>query len=628
MGARGLTSLETTSAMGRGGKKPKFIGRGNTIGEAAKRVRYAVIGCWLFLCGISLNHLTFRLAMPFLSPPLMGAVFLFTLILTVLYIGKSHLKTIAVVFCGFFLLNALPGPFLEPPGDPLDHIRSSYERLKTDPSKIQKTNHGYWHYSGTAFLLKVFSGFEKGAAKIRILHIIHGIYCGLLGTCIFLLGINAGLPVKWALLSSGIAFAFLGTHKFSYFGYYSFGPSFSSILIYWIWITVFFISNNISLKAFSTGTIAGLIFIPILLVNHVQEAIFLGFVMIICGFWAINNKIASLNRPRIYRYGFFFVVLFVLPQFEFFQDMISQFFIIDDWEKNQSHVFSVGPFHLTGKIWKYRVHDTLGILGILPVLFLFVLFFPGVRKYLIEKDVKVWILGVLPILVYCIPLFHFIWLSNCEWKATHVRYYYRICYASFFWLTLAYAGYRFEPLVREWLYKVSRVFPGRSMFIYVLTRRLLFAVIVVCILGLGMMRRPPVYGKLDFIYINTAPWWPSMKSIVESIDKTDKRRVLTDPVTSNVLSSVFNIKVVPTYRRPGKRKYIDIQKLDTPKIGRKYQVIINLKGFPHTWVPVETGHWNYKSATTSNYYLFSGKRGPKIIPMVKEYKPKHIRIFL
>ena len=138
------------------------------------------------------------------------------------------------------------------------------------------------------------------------------------------------------------------------------------------------------------------------------------------------------------------LLFFVCPQFEYFQDIISPYFMINDWEKNQNLIVYLGPIHLMGKIWSFRVNDTLGLLGTLTLPAAAAIIWLAKNESI---SYKVAIIGILPLLVYCIPLIHYIWLSNCRWMPTHTRYYYRICYASLFGVTLSYVLYHIEKKV-------------------------------------------------------------------------------------------------------------------------------------------------------------------------------------
>ena len=73
-----------------------------------------------------------------------------------------------------------------------------------------------------------------------------------------------------------ITYLFMGTNRFSFFSYYSLADSSSSLLIYWMWIAAFFFTESKSYRHLLSAVAATLVLTPILYVNHIQEAIFLG----------------------------------------------------------------------------------------------------------------------------------------------------------------------------------------------------------------------------------------------------------------------------------------------------------------------------------------------------------------
>jgi hypothetical protein len=97
-----------------------------------------------------------------------------------------------------------------------------------------------------------------------------------------------------------------------------------------------------------------------------------------------------------------------------------------------------------GKIWDYRVIDTLGIMGVVPLLLSIFYFWPDFMKDDMDKKSRIFILGILPFIGFCIPLYHFIWVSNSP-----VTLYYRLCYSSMFWLSITYFLYHMEGRLGE-----------------------------------------------------------------------------------------------------------------------------------------------------------------------------------
>ncbi len=115
-----------------------------------------------------------------------------------------------------------------------------------------------------------------------------------------------------------------------------------------------------------------------------------------------------------------------------FTNFASHYFVRDYWQENQGAVVSWHGIYLWGKVWSLRVNDTLGGIGVAAAALAIPFFWPGLIRIRVERKIRIFILALLPFLGYCIPLFHFIWLSNVKWAE-----YYRLCYSSMFWLLFA-----------------------------------------------------------------------------------------------------------------------------------------------------------------------------------------------
>ncbi len=265
------------------GKKRYRLSKGSLF-------KYGIGLTWLMIAIISINHLTTKWPGLSFNLPGLGALFLFAICVTVTFLGKDHWKPTLLVFCTFLLIGFICGPFLEPLGDPLDHLVNIKDGLTKESLQISKVNRGLWHYAMSGFLLKPF---QAWLGPLRGLDLLHGLYCGLLTVCIFLVGICAKLPRKWAFFGCVVAFVFFGFREFSYFSYYSFGPSFSSLMLFWLWIAACFFHHG--LGSYTLSLLAALLLTPILITNHIQEAIFLWFAFGIFTLFSLTGLISKLN---------------------------------------------------------------------------------------------------------------------------------------------------------------------------------------------------------------------------------------------------------------------------------------------------------------------------------------------
>lgn len=190
------------------------------------------------------------------------------------------LERVVCSILSFFLLGYCVGPFLEPPGDPLDHLRNTYSTCGKTTDELRQTNKGLWQYSmaGNILCHEPYS-----VAPRDVLHridIANGAFWATSASILFVVGVRAGLPAGWAFLSVCLAFLFMGTNRFSYFSYYSFAPSLSSLWVFWLWIAAFFFKKE--RRYLLPGILTAGLSLCILSVNHIQEAIFLS---LICGIW-------------------------------------------------------------------------------------------------------------------------------------------------------------------------------------------------------------------------------------------------------------------------------------------------------------------------------------------------------
>ena len=191
------------------------------------------------------------------------------------------------VFLLLITIGSLLGPYLEVPSDPIEHLKRTYSFCDKYSYEIPSRNYGLIHYSMSSIFLCNKILFDSNIVILKI-NILHGIYFAFLGSSLFLISLNAGLKIKWCFLCLMVMFLFFGTNKFSYFSYYTLAPSCTSIIIYWLWISNFYFKSGI--KIFIFGTILFFLSLPILWVNHIQEAAFICLVFFI---WVILNFITS-----------------------------------------------------------------------------------------------------------------------------------------------------------------------------------------------------------------------------------------------------------------------------------------------------------------------------------------------
>ena len=593
-------------------------------GKTAKRntLGFITAGLWGLLSLISLNHLYSFSDLLVVSTTILGVLGWLVITLTVFFLAKSNLKQCFLIFATFVCLGYYLGPYLEPPADPFEHLLRTYDVCEKKSNQIERTNKGLWHYSMSGLIL-CSSEYRNATVMLRKIDLLHGLYWGLGLVVLFLLGQNAGLPGRWAFLSALLCFLFFGTNRFSYFSYYSLAASFSSMVIFWIWVTVFFFRKRG--KDLLTGLLAALLGLPILWVNHKQEAAFLGAIAVIWLVWNLHERLwrsFSAKALKSLYLAFIAVILFVLPQIEAFRQILLPWFERNEWEKNQDLIYHWQEIHLIGKFWAYRVNDTLGFMGFLPLILAGLLLLPGFKSRHKEHRGRIILLGILPFLGYLLPLVHFIWVSN-----NIPEVYYRISYFSMFWLPLCYLLYRLEGCGPVLQAQFGRIYflKGLGQLNNAIIKKSFFPVCLLVLILVSSIRSGPIYGKLDFTLLDSRPWWPEWEpEITKLIQKEKKVSIDTDPVTGTVLRGVFN-QPANRFRQLSRQSIMAVESMGTIK--NKIECLINLHGFEPSWVPIETGHWQPDIGNTSLYYRYKGISGQPLKNMLRTNPANNCQVF-
>lgn len=414
-----------------------------------RMLRHAFFFCWAVVILISIDHLfPFCRAISELSTFAAGLLGWGTAAVSLLFCGRSHLKMIFVVALFAFLAGLYLGSYLEPPADPLEHLRRVHEEVfDRKVNQISRSNRGLWHYSMSGVILQPSRRPVNARLMLLKIRLVHGMFWALSAATLLILGFKAGLPGRWSLLSVVICFLFFGTNRFSYFKYYSLAPSCTSTVIYWFWAACFFFKRCGSEGV--KGTIVACLLIPVIWVNHRQEAVFLIFLVFL--WWGVDffthvkvEKTVGRRCKWVAPWDFssgkttgvvvLLFVLFILPQWEGFRGWLAQYFIrglhLHYYHKTW---ITWHGFYLGGRLDSAtRVLDTLGTTGILIGLLAVPYFLVGRTEGRCLDKIRIYLLAILPFIVYLVPLFHYLWSSNVLYAE-----YYRLCYASMFWLFFA-----------------------------------------------------------------------------------------------------------------------------------------------------------------------------------------------
>lgn len=406
---------------------------------------------------------------------IVSAVGWVTLLFAFTLLSRNFYREVLVVFIAFSLVGFALGPFLEPPSDPMEHLRRIYAACDAStgnwlPRQLQgevSNSIGLWHYSMSSSIL-CCDVFDNSPEKMLFrIHLLHGVLLGVLISAIYILGKRAGLISRWAFFGCLTAFFFMGTNSFSYFRYYSFSPGYTSLLLCWLWTAGFFFENRVSRSLL--GSVVALTGGFILWTNHYQETVFLCLIfffglIVNMYFWleGLSKYLAGVPGKYCKDQGqirkslrwvltvSLVLVFFILPQVEIFRNWISVYFIKNLWSDNNELVFFYNQFIVFSKFWGFRADETFtwvaAVIGLLSVAY----YHPGTIEVSLEVKNKIVVLSLLPLFVYLLPLATFMWVSHVQ-----VSEFYRVCYVSMFWLFFASLFQGIEGYIKRRFQSVS-----------------------------------------------------------------------------------------------------------------------------------------------------------------------------
>ncbi len=415
---------------------------------------WLTLAVFVLMALVSLWHIfdtgnIFRVSPAYLG--LLGWSFFF---FATLNFARRWLQSCFLIFLLFFSFGLATGSYLEPISDQLDHLYRTHElcgnwEMMTQPGQGSwhhtRNSHGLWQYSMNS-LFVCHPGHTERAEERQLLRldILQGLYLGIAAVILFALARASGLPARWAFFALVTAFLFFGTSKFSFFRYYSFGPTFSSLCLYWLWIAYFFFNRSLWLVV--VGSLVALALVPVLYVNHIQECVFLVFLV---SFWLLLNTgkyLFSLQNNTI-KTLFVVAVLFfffVMPSTEVFRRSIIISPPPSKMAMGSNHVYSFYNLYMFPRLFdpRLRIMDTTGAVGLLAFFVSLLLVFGRWQASSFHNKCCIALLGTFPFLVISIPFYSSIWVANVT-----IHVYYRIFYGSVFWCAVA----SFLFVVEAWL---------------------------------------------------------------------------------------------------------------------------------------------------------------------------------
>lgn len=158
-------------------------------------------------------------------------------------------------------------------------------------------------------------------------------------------------------------------------------------------------------------------------------------------------------------------------------------------------------------------------------------------------------------------------------------------------------------------------------------KKIYFFVCLIGIIFLSSIRSGPIYGKFDFILLDPVPWWHGWQPMIENIVQQQEGILFTDALTANVMNAVFNTEISNNYQWRFKGSRLNIFDMDRRKNKKNYRCVINLHGFPPSWVPGETHHWHICASQTLRYYHYNHIRGKALRKYLKQNPPVYCDVY-
>ncbi len=186
-----------------------------------------------------------------------------------------------------------------------------------------------------------------------------------------------------------------------------------------------------------------------------------------------------------------------------------------------------------------------------------------------------------------------------------------------------------------------------------------FVFVFVLVVLIASIRSAPIYGKLDFLLLDSKRWWPEWQPMVVEVLEQGTRPVYTDPTTSLIFNGIFGQQTVIGRYHPTPMFVEAMDRLNTPipqvvpwgaytillnvtpdvfltaqkssadsvEWAYPFRCVINLQSFTPTWVPVETNHWSTNFADSGWFYRYNGTSNSEMLIRLREQSPNNCMVF-
>ena len=399
--------------------------------------------------------------------PLIGIIILWAFIVIVFLAFKfarikwgKERKWLLLLFLLVFPFMTM-GPFLSPPSDPVFHANLLWDSL--DQNIFAQPNREF--IAKTIFSLFFFiSPNHSYISNFLLIFIFHCFNILLFSFSTYLASRVCGINSKWSILSVFLMILFFGTNRFSYFSYYSLAPSMINFSFIWILEALFvkvIIRKTIDLNSVRELLyliLISILILPILLYNHYQEIIFFLFFLSLY-FFILLHRLASRIRKLSILFSFLSFLVLFFPFAILMEKKIEIPYSRMSWIEIQLYLKNVSSTYNTPWLFfewnNSRIWDTLGLLGLFPnfIILIKVLFNLVQEKSSRMNHIYMYVLlGSLPFWVYLVPFNMMIWLNA---QVYYGEYFWRMAYATQFWIILSHFFYQLEKPFNALIRKLS-----------------------------------------------------------------------------------------------------------------------------------------------------------------------------
>jgi len=356
------------------------------------------------------------------------------------------------------------GPFFQPPSDPIFHAGLMWDF--TELNYFDTVNRALVTKSLFA-CFRFFIVSVDWESRLQLVLFFHMFTIGCLLLSSYFSARLTGLNFKWAIFSTLTLVLFFGTSQFGFLSYYSLAPASINIAFYWLVAALIFRSilmYHINEPLFSSGffyiCILGIFLLPILFYNHRQEAGFLAFIFLLAFIILVFKILSKRNIGILNTQKFTAAILLILffPN-SFLVNSKIPFLSIGNIAEYEASISGLSSPWVIGNIFGPRVFDTLGVIGLVPLVFCFGYFIYNrifLRTFSNRENsfYVTMIPGLLPFWIIFIPFNMLVWLKGT--KTSEV--FWRFCYLTQFWISIAWIGYKLEgkinPKIKKFWNKV------------------------------------------------------------------------------------------------------------------------------------------------------------------------------